>query len=87
LGQSRGPEDTSRVEAAYVGKGAASSFTINNFVDHMNETCSTNVKGVKEIKKVIVLINLSHLSRVVFKTQYVVISRSSSKIVVDSCFF
>ncbi|AAG26959.1 CONSTANS family zinc finger protein, putative [Arabidopsis thaliana] len=51
LGQSRGPEDTSRVEAAYVGKGAASSFTINNFVDHMNETCSTNVKGVKEIKK------------------------------------
>ena len=39
------------MEAAYVGKGAASSFTINNFVDHMNETCSTNVKGVKEIKK------------------------------------
>ncbi|XP_019095219.1 PREDICTED: zinc finger protein CONSTANS-LIKE 15-like [Camelina sativa] len=50
LGQSRGPEDTSRMEAAYVAKGAA-SFTINNFVDNMNETCSTNVKGVKRICK------------------------------------
>lgn len=57
LGQSRGPEDTGRMEAAYVTKGAA-SFTINNFFDVMNETCSTNAKGVKEICKVIVLINL-----------------------------
>ncbi|KFK44677.1 hypothetical protein AALP_AA1G289100 [Arabis alpina] len=50
LGQSREPEDTSRMEAAYVTKGAA-SFTINNFVDVMNESCSTNAKGVKEICK------------------------------------
>lgn len=49
------------MEAADVTKGAA-SFTINNFVDHMNETCSTNAKGVKGICKVIVLINLSYLS-------------------------
>ncbi|XP_010499298.1 PREDICTED: zinc finger protein CONSTANS-LIKE 15 [Camelina sativa] len=50
LGQLRGPEDTSQMEAAYLAKGAA-SFAINNFVDNMNETCSTNVKGVKRICK------------------------------------
>ncbi|KAL1217376.1 Zinc finger protein CONSTANS-LIKE 15 [Cardamine amara subsp. amara] len=50
LGQSRGPEDTSRMEAAYETKGAA-SFTIKNFVDHINETCSTKAKGIKEICK------------------------------------
>nr|UOF76522.1 CONSTANS-like protein [Olimarabidopsis pumila] len=47
LGQSRGSKDTSRMEAAYETKCAA-SFTINNFVDHINETCSTNTKGVKD---------------------------------------
>ncbi|ESQ34057.1 hypothetical protein EUTSA_v10007673mg [Eutrema salsugineum] len=48
LGQSRIPEETSRAEAAYVTKDAA-SFTINNFVDLMNDTCSTKPKVVKEI--------------------------------------
>lgn len=51
LGRSRGPEDTSGMEAAYVTNGAA-SFTIKNLVDHGNRTCPTNTKGVKEICKV-----------------------------------
>lgn len=61
LGQSRGPEDTSRMDAAYETKGAA-SFTINNFVNHINETCTTKAKGVKESCKVIVFIKFEESS-------------------------
>jgi len=50
LGQSREPEDGSRMEAAYANKDAA-SFTINTFVGHMNESCSTKAKGVKDISQ------------------------------------
>ncbi|CAN8304057.1 unnamed protein product [Cochlearia groenlandica] len=47
LGQTRGTEDTSRIET----KGSA-SFTINNSMDLVNETCyTTTTKGVKEILK------------------------------------
>ncbi|CAF2252837.1 unnamed protein product [Brassica rapa] len=49
LGQSREPEDSSRMKAAYVTKDAA-SFKINSFVEvKKNDTCSTKAKGVKEI--------------------------------------
>ncbi|CAH8349613.1 unnamed protein product [Eruca vesicaria subsp. sativa] len=49
LGQSREPEDSSRREAAYVAKDAA-SFKLNSFVEvKKNDTCSTKAKGVKDI--------------------------------------
>ncbi|KAJ4871788.1 Zinc finger protein CONSTANS-LIKE 15 [Raphanus sativus] len=44
LGQSREPEDTSRVEAAAYDIKDAASFKIKK-----NDTCSTKAKGVKEI--------------------------------------
>ncbi|KAF8055028.1 hypothetical protein N665_1305s0015 [Sinapis alba] len=47
LGQSREPEDSSRMKAAYVTKDAA-SFKINSFVEVKNDTCCTKAKGVKE---------------------------------------
>ncbi|CAH2034122.1 unnamed protein product [Thlaspi arvense] len=50
LGQSRGPEDNGQMKAEYATKDAA-SFTINNFVELTNDTCSTKAKGVKEIFK------------------------------------
>ena len=45
LGQSRDTKD------AYVTKDDK-SFTINSFVDLMNDTCSTKPKGVKQICQV-----------------------------------
>ena len=52
MGQSREPEDSSRMKAAYVTKDAA-SFKINSFVEvKKNDTCSTKAKGVKEIFQV-----------------------------------
>lgn len=66
LGQSREPEDCSRMEAAYDTKDAA-SFTINSFAGRMNEACSTKAKGVKEISQV-VYVCFSFLSCDLIKT-------------------